>query len=153
MGRRPVGSAAAGPAVPLRLQSAHGFSYRHAATAAAAGPLENLRLQVFLPHGPSEQPGHLRGGEVGPVAQDQRLPASWWQGLDRLLAEEIGPEELYTERVLGLLGDLLEGIVLHSFEGKAPFSGATLKTIKELKKVYNCSLTAADSHTLREDAS
>ncbi|HLU05863.1 MAG TPA: hypothetical protein VKZ91_04850 [Woeseiaceae bacterium] len=51
------------------------------------------------------------------------------------------------------LGDLLEGIVLHSFEGKAPFSGATLKTIKELKKVYNCSLTSADSHTLREDAS
>ena len=51
------------------------------------------------------------------------------------------------------LGDLLEGIVLHSFEGKAPFSDTTLKTIKELKKVYKCSLTAADSHTLREDAS
>lgn len=51
------------------------------------------------------------------------------------------------------LGDLLEGIVLHSFEGKTPFSAATLKTIRELKKVYNCSLTAADSHTLREDAS
>jgi hypothetical protein len=50
------------------------------------------------------------------------------------------------------LGDLLEGIVLHSFEGKPPFSDGTLKTIKELKKVYNCSLTAADSHTLREDA-
>lgn len=50
------------------------------------------------------------------------------------------------------LGDLLEGIVLHSFEGKAPFSDATLKTIRELKKVYHCSLTAADSHTLREDA-
>ena len=51
------------------------------------------------------------------------------------------------------LGDLLEGIVLHSFEGKPPFSNATLKTIKDLKKVYNCSLTAADSHTLREDPS
>ena len=51
------------------------------------------------------------------------------------------------------LGDLLEGIVLHSFEGKAPFSDATLKTVSELKKVYNCSLTAADSHTLREDVS
>jgi hypothetical protein len=51
------------------------------------------------------------------------------------------------------LGDLLEGIVLHSFEGKAPFTDATLKTIRELKKVYNCSLTAADSHTLREDVS
>jgi hypothetical protein len=50
------------------------------------------------------------------------------------------------------LGDLLEGIVLHSFEGKAPFSGETLATIRDLKKVYRCSLTAEDSHKLREDA-
>lgn len=48
------------------------------------------------------------------------------------------------------LGDLLEGIVLHSFEGKAPFSEETRRSIEELKKVYNCPLTAADSHNLRE---
>lgn len=49
------------------------------------------------------------------------------------------------------LGDLLEGIVLHSFEKKAPFSDDTLAAIGELKKVYGCRLTAADSHALRED--
>lgn len=48
------------------------------------------------------------------------------------------------------LGDLLEGIVLHSFEGKAPFSPETAAAIVELKKVYHCELTAADSHNLRE---
>lgn len=48
------------------------------------------------------------------------------------------------------LGDLLEGIVLHAFEGKAPFSPETLAAIKELKKVYNCPLTSAHSHKLRE---
>lgn len=48
------------------------------------------------------------------------------------------------------LGDLLEGIVLHAFEGKAAFSPDTLAAIAELKKVYNCELTAADSHKLRE---
>lgn len=48
------------------------------------------------------------------------------------------------------LGDLLEGIVLHSFEGRTAFSDSTLATIRELKKVYGCALTAADSHTLRE---
>ncbi len=48
------------------------------------------------------------------------------------------------------LGDLLEGIVLHAFEGKTPFSAETLGAIEELKKVYNCPLTAADSHKLRE---
>ncbi len=50
------------------------------------------------------------------------------------------------------LGDLLEGIVLHAFEGKAPFSPETQAAIGELKKVYHCSLTAADSHKLREAA-
>jgi hypothetical protein len=48
------------------------------------------------------------------------------------------------------LGDLLEGIVLHAFEGKAPFSEDTRQAIENLKQVYGCSLTAADSHNLRE---
>ena len=49
------------------------------------------------------------------------------------------------------LGDLLEGIVLHAFEGKAPFSGDTQEVINQLKSVYGCKLTAADSHKLVED--
>ena len=49
------------------------------------------------------------------------------------------------------LGDLLEGIVLHAFEGKAPFSPATLRKVKALKAVYGLDLTAKDSHQLRED--
>ena len=48
------------------------------------------------------------------------------------------------------LGDLLEGIVLHAFEGKAPFSPETRKVIDQLKSVYGCNLTAADSHQLAE---
>ena len=48
------------------------------------------------------------------------------------------------------LGDLLEGIVLHAFEGKAPFSSETRKVIDQLKAVYGCDLSAADSHQLVE---
>lgn len=48
------------------------------------------------------------------------------------------------------LGDLLEGIVLHAFEGKAPFSPKTLKQIVALKGVYGLELTAKDAHRLRE---
>jgi hypothetical protein len=48
------------------------------------------------------------------------------------------------------LGDLLEGIVLHSFEGKAPFDEGTLADIARLKKIYDLTLTAADSHKLQE---
>ena len=48
------------------------------------------------------------------------------------------------------LGDLLEGIVLHAFEGKAPFSKETLGQIAELKKIYGLTLRAGDSHKLKE---
>jgi len=48
------------------------------------------------------------------------------------------------------LGDLLEGIVLHAFEGKAPFSPATLKQIADLKRIYGLDLQAGDSHRLKE---
>jgi len=48
------------------------------------------------------------------------------------------------------LGDLLEGIVLHAFEGKLPFSAPTLKKIRALRSVYGLDLTAKDSHQLRE---
>ena len=49
------------------------------------------------------------------------------------------------------LGDLLEGIVLHSFEGKAPFSTDTQAVIDKLKSVYGCDLSASDSHMLKEE--
>jgi len=48
------------------------------------------------------------------------------------------------------LGDLLEGICLHAFEGKAPFSRATLAQIAQLRQVYGLKLTAADSHRLAD---
>ena len=48
------------------------------------------------------------------------------------------------------LGDLIEGVVLHAFEGKSPFSQKSLKKIKELKKVYELDLGAAHSHKLVE---
>jgi hypothetical protein len=42
--------------------------------------------------------------------------------------------------------------VLHSFEGTAPFGPPTLEVIAELKRIYGCQLTAADSHKLTEGA-
>jgi len=48
------------------------------------------------------------------------------------------------------LGDLIEGIVLHAFDGRAPFSEKNLKKIKELKHIYELDLTFQDSHKLVE---
>ena len=47
--------------------------------------------------------------------------------------------------------EIIEAMILHNFEGKAPFSPETLKKIDQLKQVYDLDLTAADSHTLAED--
>jgi hypothetical protein len=83
------------------------------------------------------------------------------QAADRLEVERVQTGVRIEKRVLKVLkafaelrdltlGDLLEGIVLHAFEGKAPFSAATLKKVKALKSVYGLELTAEDSHRLRE---
>jgi hypothetical protein len=48
------------------------------------------------------------------------------------------------------LGDLLEGIVLHAFEGKAPFSAPTRRKIAELKDIYELDFDARASHRLQE---
>jgi hypothetical protein len=48
------------------------------------------------------------------------------------------------------LGDLLEGIVLHAFDGKTPFSANSLQRIKDLKKFYALNLDSRASHRLTE---
>ena len=49
------------------------------------------------------------------------------------------------------VGDLIEGIALHSFENKPPFSDETRHKIAQLKDVYDLEWTAADSHKFKEE--
>ncbi len=48
------------------------------------------------------------------------------------------------------LGDLIEGIVLHAFDGKVPFSRESLERIRTLKKVYRLDLDSKASHRMVE---
>ncbi len=48
------------------------------------------------------------------------------------------------------LGDLLEGIVLHAFEGACAFGPESLARIADLKRVYQLDLGARHSHLLVE---
>ncbi len=48
------------------------------------------------------------------------------------------------------LGDLLEGIVLHAFDGKSPFHADSLARVRELKKLYGLDLDSSASHRLIE---
>ena len=48
------------------------------------------------------------------------------------------------------LGDLLEGVVLHAFDGKCAFSKDSLRVVAELKRLYKLDLDASASHKLKE---
>lgn len=48
------------------------------------------------------------------------------------------------------LGDLMEGVLLHAFEGKCAFGPETIQRIDKLREVYGLDLNAADSHKLEE---
>ena len=49
------------------------------------------------------------------------------------------------------LGDLLEGIVLHAFEGKSPFDETMTQRIDALKDVYDMDYDASASHQFAEE--
>ncbi len=48
------------------------------------------------------------------------------------------------------VAELIEGMSLHCFENKPPFSEKTLRKIEQLKAVYDLDLDASDSHNLQE---
>ena len=48
------------------------------------------------------------------------------------------------------LGDLIEGICLHAFDGKLPFDEEGRAKITKLKEIYELDLDASASHRLRD---
>jgi hypothetical protein len=80
---------------------------------------------------------------------------------DRLVVERIQTGVRMEKRIVKVLkalaelydlslGDLLEGIVLHAFEGKSPFGEESLRRVADLKRVYGLDLDASASHRLTE---
>ena len=80
---------------------------------------------------------------------------------DRLLIERVQTGVRMEKRLLKVLkafaeyhdltlGDLLEGIVLHAFDGKCPFSEESRRRIKDLKSFYGLDLDSGASHRLKE---
>ena len=83
-------------------------------------------------------------------------------GDPRLAIERVQTGVRMERRILGVLramadlhglslGDLLEGIVLHAFDGKCPFSEESLRRIADLKKIYGLDLDSSASHRLTEE--
>jgi hypothetical protein len=80
---------------------------------------------------------------------------------DRLVVERVQTGVRLEKRLLKVLkaladyhdlsmGDLLEGIVLHAFDGKVPFGPESRRTIARLKTIYGLDLDSRASHRLKE---
>jgi len=119
------------------------------------------------PPAPNEPPGEIRLAGLRHEAA-HRLPVlcvPWYIGTmvneSQLLVERVQTGVRIEKRLLKVLkalaeyhdmslGDLLEGIVLHAFDGKTPFRPSSLKRIQELKKFYSLDLDSRASHRLTE---
>ena len=84
------------------------------------------------------------------------------KGKERIIVEKVQTGVRMEKRIVKIVkalaeyydmtpGDLLEGILLHVFEGKTPFSKESLKRIQELKRIYGLNLDASASHRLDEE--
>src|SRR5205823_696396 len=106
-----------------------------------------------------ESPPHVRRG--GPWETPVDIACRSWYIGNMVTIERIQTGVRVEKRLVKVLkaiaeyhdmslGDLLEGIVLHAFEGKAPFGAESLRKIAELKKIYALELNASQAHKLVE---
>src|SRR5579859_7072542 len=97
-------------------------------------------------------------------AGDSGLQCCWYHGTlvhmtddAKLLVERVQTGVRIEKRILKVLkgfaeyhditlGDLLEGIVLHAFDGKTPFNEDSLQRIAQLKEVYGMNYGSSASH-------
>ncbi len=49
------------------------------------------------------------------------------------------------------LGDLMEGIILHSMEGKKTFNDDSIKRIEQFKQIYGMDYDSSAAHNLTEE--
>ena len=93
---------------------------------------------------------HAYRGTLVPMADDRKFEIERVQTGVRMEKRILKVLKAFAEYHDMTLGDLLEGIVLHAFEGKTPFSPASLERIRQLKKFYELDLDSAASHRLKE---
>jgi len=120
---------------------------------------------------PTQQDSQFRGNagnREGRYGAEYVLLGLWYLGTlvrmaddPKLLVERVQTGVRIEKRILKVLkgfaeyhdmtlGDVLEGIVLHAFDGKTPFNAVSLERIRQLKKFYGLDLDSSASHRLQE---
>lgn len=83
-------------------------------------------------------------------AQQRKIPVERVQIGVRMEKSMVKVLKALAEYLDMSLGDLLEGMTLHAFENKLPFSEETLQRIGQLKQVYGMDYGVSASHHLTE---
>lgn len=102
-------------------------------------------ILVHVYHGCMKPPPRAPGRPVPPVLIVERVQTG--VRIEKRLLKVLKALADYHDLSLG---DLIEGIVLHSFEGKPPFSELSRRKIADLKRVFHLDLDASSSHRLKE---
>src|SRR6202051_3509985 len=89
-------------------------------------------------------------GTLVPMTDDPKLLVERVQTGVRIEKRILKVLKAFAEYHDMTLGDVLEGIVLHAFDGKTTLSPASLERIRELKKFYELDLDSSASHRLKE---
>lgn len=95
-----------------------------------------------------EKPGRRRRSAGSGAAE--RLPVERVQTGVRLEKRLLKVLKALAELHDLTLGDLLEGIVRHAFDGREAFGPESRRRIAELKRIYGLDLDASASHKLQE---
>ncbi len=93
------------------------------------------------------------------MSQSKNLPAS---NVDKIRVVRVQTGVRIEEKMLKVLkaladyydlslGDLLEGIVLHAFDGKCPFDQESLNRIASLKEIFGMPYDSSASHRFVEE--
>jgi predicted DNA-binding ribbon-helix-helix protein len=90
------------------------------------------------------------GSSGAPISRHDRLVVERVQTGVRIEKRLLKVLKAFAELRDMSLSDLLEGIVLHAFDNKTPFSAESLKRIASLKEIYGLNLGASASHKLQE---
>ena len=137
------------------------MSDRRRLVVSALTPIACSSLQDHGIHSQPSTPQSLATGHQPPILVPWYISTMVNKPEDSLVVERVQTGVRIEKRLLKVLkgfaeyhdltlGDLLEGIVLHAFDGKCPFSEESLRRIRDLKRFYGLDLDASASHRLKE---
>jgi hypothetical protein len=135
---------------------AAGAVLQHADPRGEDPPLLQSTMQREVREKPEQVP---RGDDMSDATADQVQAAA--PRVEPTIVERVQTGVRLEKRLLKVLkalaeyhdlslGDLLEGIVLHAFDGKCPFGAESLRRIADIKRIYGLDLDSNASHRLIE---